>query len=165
MYKIMYKISTSKNNTYGFYGRENTDGTITEYSYGSEDDVKEAAKKIVKDYGLENIKIVDDKDYYLQLIYGEEPSPTQILYSVNFSTENSGITIEKPFITDIVVNGTASTNISFETEPKSFHFIIDNVDYSSGIPDWIIYSPVNNLKGTSTVTNITKNHDIKIVLD
>lgn len=71
MYKIMTKLHTSAENIYAFYMVTNDKEEIVEYSVETPEEAAEQALEILKQVGYADLRIVDDKSYYLDLIYGK----------------------------------------------------------------------------------------------
>lgn len=152
MYKLMYRVRhIDMDNVFAFWGAKMEDGTVVEYVYETEEAVKQAGRQLAKIVGTDDIRIVQDEDYYLKLIYGLKPTPEPQIYSVIFSG------LEHPEeITDIV----AGTNISTEYVKglDDYHFVI-NGEEVLGLPEWMDLQD-----GILTLNSINQNYDIQIVL-
>lgn len=152
MYKLMYRVRhVDMDNVFAFWGAKMENGTVVEYVYETEEAVKQAGRQLAKKVGTDDIRVVQDENYYLKLIYGLEPTPEPQTYSVIFSG------LEHPEeITDIV----AGTNISTEYVKglDDYHFII-NGEEVLGLPEWMELQD-----GILTLNSINQNYDIQIVL-
>ena len=152
MYKLMYRVrATAAPNVFAFWGEKMEDGTVVEYVYETEKAVKEAGRLLAKKVGTDDIRVVQDEDYYLKLIYGIEPTPEPQTYSVIFSG------LEHPEeITDIM----AGSNISTEYVKglDDYHFVINGVEVL-GLPEWMELQD-----GILTLNCINQNYDIQIIL-
>lgn len=152
MYKLMYRVrTTAAPNIFAFWGEKMEDGTVIEYAYETEEAVKEAGRLLAKKVGTDDIRVVQDEDYYLKLIYGLKPTLEPQTYSVIFSG------LEHPEeITDIVAGASISTE--YVKGLDNYHFII-NGEEELGLPEWMDLQ-----EGILTLNNINQNYDIQIIL-
>ena len=152
MYKLMYRVRTAAApNVFAFWGEKMEDGTVVEYVYETEKAVKEAGRLLAKKVGTDDIRVVQDEDYYLKLIYGIEPTPEPRTYSVIFSG------LEHPEeITDIVAGANISTE--YVKGLDDYHFVINGVEVL-GLPEWMDLQD-----GILTLNCINQNYDIQIIL-
>ena len=152
MYKLMYRVKTAAApNVFAFWGEKMEDGTVVEYSYNTEDAVKEAGRLLAKKVGTDDIRVIQDEDYYLKLIYGMEPTTEPQTYSVIFSG------LEHPEeITDILAGASISTE--YVKGLDDYHFVI-NGEEVLGLPEWMDLQD-----GILTLNCINQNYDIQIIL-
>ena len=148
----MYRVRTVvAPNIFAFWGEKMEDGTVIEYTYETEEAVKEAARLLAKKVGTNDIRVIQDEDYYLKLIYGLKPIPEPQTYSVIFSG------LEYPEeITDIVAGANISTE--YVKGLDDYHFVI-NGEEVLGLPEWMELQD-----GILTLNNINQNYDIQIIL-
>lgn len=152
MYKLMYRVRTvAAPNVFAFWGEKMEDGTVVEYVYETEKAVKEAGRLLAKKVGTDDIRVVQDEDYYLKLIYGIEPTPEPQTYSVIFSGLEH---LEE--ITDIAAGANISTE--YVKGLDDYHFVINGVEVL-GLPEWMELQD-----GILTLNCINQNYDIQIIL-
>lgn len=166
MYKVMTKLHTRKENVYAFYTVANDEGEQIEYEAETPEEAAETAISLLGRVGYEDLRIVDDKSYYIDLIYGKRPQPGPQFYTLQY-VNISGYTPEQTIIENIEEGTTVSSLITF-TFPEfitSFHLIVDGVEYSEGNPDWIEFSEIIEGQVTITYYNINQDHEIQIVID
>ena len=153
MYKLMYKIRTmAAPNVFAFWGEKLEDGTVIEYVYETEEDVKKAGRQLAKKIGTDDIRIVRDEDYYLKLIYGMEPTPEPDTYSIILTGLDKTETIE-----NIAANSSVSTDYIQDLE--NFHIIINGENMSNGLPEWVVIE-----NGIMTINYINQNYTFEIIL-
>lgn len=152
MYKLMYRVKTvAAPNVFAFWGEKMEDGTVIEYAYETEEAVKEAGRLLAKKVGTDDIRVIQDEDYYLKLIYGIAPTPEPQTYSVIFSG------LEHPEeITDIMAGANISTE--YVKGLDDYHFVINGVE-ALGLPEWMELQD-----GILTLNCINQNYDIQIIL-
>lgn len=218
MYKIMTKLHTMKENVFAFHMVTNDNEEVVEYSVKTKDEAAEKALELLGRVGYEDLRIVDDKSYYLDLVYGRKPIPEENLYKLTIESpyffhaelaykgdetpepiepeqptdpedfdamaylldrnykedENvaggSGVPEEKPennilVVNDIRLNETVSVNISWDTPIQSYHFVINDVEYKTGLPKWITYEEYNKTSGRLTFNGITRDYYIEVIVD
>lgn len=164
MYKIMTKLHTSAENIYAFYMVTNDKEEIVEYSVETPEEAAEQALEILKQVGYADLRIVDDKSYYLDLIYGKKPEPVENTYTLEIKCP-AGMTADPSFIDEIKENATVQSTIEFDSSIISFHLIIDGKEYKTGLPKWISYESLSDTKGVFTFSGITRDHVIEIEVD
>lgn len=153
MYKLMYRIRTmAAPNVFAFWGEKLEDGTVIEYVYETEEEVKKAGRQLAKKVGTDDIRIVRDEDYYLKLIYGMEPTPEPDTYSVILTGLEETETIE-----NIIANSSVSTDYIKDLE--NFHIVINGEDMSNGLPEWVVIE-----NGIMTINYINQNYTFEIIL-
>lgn len=160
----MTRLHTAAENIYAFYMVTNDKGEIVEYSVGSPEEAAEQALEVLKEVGYADLRIVDDKSYYLDLIYGNKPLPAPNKYILKFE-KTEGVEIEKEIIEDIEENATVRVKLTFTEAVQAFHLIIDGKEYKTGMPKWITYSALKDTEGILVLSGITRDHDIEIKLD
>ena len=152
MYKLMYRVRHADvDNVFAFWGAKMEDGTVVEYVYETEEAVKQAGRQLAKKVGTDDIRVIQDEDYYLQLIYGLKPTPEPQTYSVIFS----GLEHSEE-ITDIVAGANVSTE--YVKGLDDYHFVI-NGEEVLGLPEWMDLQD-----GILTLNCINQNYDIQIIL-
>ena len=67
MYKILTKLHTKYNGAYCFHLVKNEDGAIVEYATDNIDEAKEMALTVLKQVGYNDVRIVEDKPYYIEI--------------------------------------------------------------------------------------------------
>lgn len=67
MYKILTRMHTKRDGIYRFYMVEDSDGRFVEYSTDSLDEVRDTALMLLKQVGYLDLKIVEDKPYYVEI--------------------------------------------------------------------------------------------------
>lgn len=164
MYKILTKLHTSTENIYALHTIKDEDGNVIEYEAETGAEAAEEALKLLGRIGYEDLRIMDDQSYYLDLIYGQKPEPPEEKYTIQFIYPE-GVACEPEIITDILYNSSVSATIAFTVAPLSFHLIVDGEDMTTGLPDWIVYNSINETVGTLTFVKVTANHTIEIVVD
>lgn len=164
MYKIMTKLHTSAENIFAFYMVSNDNNEITEYAVATPEEAAEQALEILKQVGYADLRIVDDKSYYLDLIYGNRPEPKVNKYTLKVSGPES-LTIDPEPIEDIEENSTVQVKLTFANPVESFHLIIDDKEYKTGLPKWVNYQSLSDEEGILTFTGITRDHIVEIEID
>lgn len=153
MYKLMYRIRTmAAPNVFAFWGEKLEDGTVIEYVYETEEEVKKAGRQLAKKIGTDDIRIVRDEDYYLKLIYGMEPTPEPDTYSIILTGLDKIETIE-----NIIANSSVSTDYIKDLE--NFHIVINGEAMINGLPEWVVIE-----NGIMTINYINQNYTFEIIL-
>ena len=112
MYKIMTKLHTSRENVFAFHMVTNDRDEIVEYAVGTPEEAAITALELLGRVGYEDLRIVDDKSYYLDLIYGKKPIPEPNLYVLTY--ENiEGYAPDAEKIENIEEGATVSSLITF----------------------------------------------------
>lgn len=164
MYKIMTKLHTAAENIYAFYMVTNDNGEVIEYSVATPEEAAEQALEILKQVGYADLRIIDDKSYYMDLIYGVKPLP--IVNKYVLAVKGPGeITIDPETIEDIEENATVQVKVKFTTPVEAFHLIIDDKEYKTGMPKWITYQSLTEAEGILTFSGITRDHVVEIEID
>jgi len=164
MYKIMTKLHTFKENVFAFHMCPNDRGEIVEYGVLTPEEAATTALELLGKVGYEDLRIVDDKSYYLELIYGKKPIPEPNLYILEY-VNIEGYTPDKVKIEDIEEGATVSSLITFDTAVDSFHLIVDDKEYKTGNPAWITFDVLSDTEVKITYTGITRDHTVEIVID
>lgn len=164
MYKILTKLHTSTENIYALHTVKDEDGNMIEYEAETGIEAAQEALKLLGQIGYEDLRIVNDESYYLDLIYGQKPEDPEEKYTIQFIYPD-GVACEPEIISNILYNSTVSATIAFSVAPLSFHLIVDGEDMSAGLPDWIVYNSINGTAGTITFEKVVANHTIEIVVD
>lgn len=160
MYKLMYRIKNSAPNVFAFWGEKQKDGVVKVYEFDNEDDVKKAGRQLAKLVGTDDIRVVQDEDYYLKLIYGTQPTPVPNTYEVTF-TGNENIIVQPEVISNIEKGASVSAELTFTTDIKQFHLKVNGEEFTQGWPEWVQY---DDTTGILTLQNIQQNYDIQIEL-
>jgi len=164
MYKIMTKLHTSRENVFAFHMVTNDRDEIVEYGVLTPEEAAITALELLGRVGYEDLRIVDDKSYYIELIYGKKPIPEPNLYVLTY--ENiQGYIPDREKIEDIEEGATVSSLITFDTAVDSFHLIVDDKEYKTGNPAWITFDALSSTEVKITYTGITRDHRVEIVID
>lgn len=166
MYKVMTKLHTRKENVYAFHMVEDENGEKVEYEAKTPEEAAETAISLLGRVGYEDLRIVDDKSYYIDLIYGEKPGPGPRYYTIRYMNIED-YEPDQEVIRHIEPGATVESMITF-LRPElmaSFHLIVDGVEYPDGNPDWISFEPITDTDVLIIYSNITSNHDVEIVID
>jgi hypothetical protein len=164
MYKIMTKLHTSRENVFAFHMGPNDQGEIVEYGVLTPTEAAAKALELLGKVGYEDLRIVDDKSYYLDLVYGKKPVPEPNLYVLNY--ENiKGYTPDKEVIENIEEGATVSSLITFDSEVIAFHLIVDGKEYKTGNPAWIDFEELSSSEVKIIYSGITRDHTVEIVID
>lgn len=158
MYKLMYRVLNAAPNVFAFWGEKLEDGTVVEYVFETEEEVKKGGRQLAKIVGTDDIRAVLDEDYYLKLIYGTIPTPVPETYEITLTGDGT-FTIEPEVLSNIPAGGSGSAALIFAEEPEAFHLIINGEEMKDGLPSWIDWS--NNIL---TFNNINQSYDIQIIL-
>lgn len=164
MYKIMTKLHTVADSIYSFYMTKNDKEETIEYGVSTEKEAAEKALELLEKVGYADLRIIDDKPYYLDLIYGAKPIPAPNLYTFEMVVPEK-CSVDKEIIENIEENSTVKVNISFEEEIDTFHLIIDEKEYKTGLPIWVTYENIDKLNGTLVFNGITRDHKVELVID
>lgn len=163
MYKIMTKLHTTRENVFAFHMVYNDNNDLVEYAVNTPEEAAEEALKLLGRVGYEDLRIVNDDPYYLELIRGLKPTPEPNYYTLIVKGE--GVEVYKETTTDIVENSTVTVKVSFDAPVFTFHLIIDGEEYKDGNPDWVSYEEISETQGEYTFTGITSDHEVIIVID
>lgn len=191
MYKIMTKLHTSKENVFGFHMVTNDNEEKVEYQVKTKEEAAETALDLLGRVGYEDLRIVDDQSYYLDLIYGKKPIPEENLYTLTIvgpSVLHAELKYDEPNVISysmgegnsigevintsavlkvegIKENETVSTRISFDIPVQSFHLVINDKEYKTGLPKWISYEEENKNTGILSFHGITRDYIIEVIID
>lgn len=164
MYKIMTKLHTSRENVFAFHMTTNDQGETIEYGVLTPEEAAITALELLGRVGYEDLRIVDDKSYYLDLIYGKKPIPEPNLYVLTY--ENiEGYTPDAEVIDNIEEGATVSSLITFNSAVTAFHLIVDGKEYKTGNPTWITFEEISDTEVKVTYSGITRDHTVEIVID
>lgn len=164
MYKIMTKLHTSRENVFAFHMTTNDQGETIEYGVLTPEEAAITALELLGRVGYEDLRIVDDKSYYLDLIYGKKPIPEPNLYVLTY--ENiEGYTPDAEVIDNIEEGATVSSLITFNGAVTAFHLIVDGKEYKTGNPTWITFEEISDTEVKVTYSGITRDHTVEIVID
>ena len=178
MYKIMTKLHTAAENIFGFHMVENDKEEKVEYQVKTREEAAETALELLGKVGYDDLRIVDDQSYYLDLIYGKKPIPVENLYNLTL-TGPDGFLVEAAYDEEIEIldegktlkasnireNESISANISFSKDIQSFHLVINDKEYKTGMPNWIIYESIDDSTGKITFNGITRDYKIEVIID
>ena len=67
MYKILTKLNTKHSGAYCFYLTKDADGAVVEYATDSIDEAKSMALEVLKQVGYDEVRVVDDKPFYIEI--------------------------------------------------------------------------------------------------
>jgi len=164
MYKIMTKLHTMRENVFAFHMTVNDQDEVIEYGVLTPEEAAETAIQLLGKVGYEDLRIVDDKSYYIDLIYGKRPVPEPNLYKIVYENIN-GYVPELEIIDNIEEGATVSSLITFNAAPESFHLIVDDKEYKTGNPRWINYEIISDTEVKIIYSGITRDHRVEIVID
>ena len=164
MYKIMTKLHTFKENVFAFHMVPNDRGEIVEYGVLTPEEAAITALELLGRVGYEDLRIVDDKSYYIELVYGKKPIPEPNLYTITYENIKDYVP-DKEKIENIEEGATVSSLITFDNAVDSFHLIVDDKEYKTGNPAWIQFEVLSNTEVKITYTGITRDHTVEIVID
>lgn len=165
MYKVMTKLHTGGNkNVFRFHMVTNDLGQTVEYAVNSLDEAAETALELLRKVGYDDLRIVDDKPYYLDLIYGVKPIPEPNLYTLEMICPKE-VSAEPMKIEGIEENETVKVKLTWVGKMTAFHLIIDEKEYKTGLPKWISYEEISNTEGYLIFSGITRDHVIEIEVD
>lgn len=163
MYKIMTKLHTTRDNIFAFHMVYNDNDELVEYAVDTPEEAANEALKLLGRVGYEDLRIVNDDPYYLELVYGVKPMPEPKLYTLIVKGE--GVEVTEECTKDIEENSTATVKVSFNAPVFTFHLMIDGVEYNDGLPKWITYDEVSESQGELIFSGITSDHEVVIVID
>ena len=164
MYKILTKLHTVTDNVWRFHMVENDEGEEVEYQVATPKAAAEQALTLLGRVGYEDLRIVDDQSYYLDLIYGKKPPVIENYYTITY--ENiEGYEPDREVIERIPEGATVSSIITFNPLATQFHLIVDDKEYKTGNPNWITFGLDAEGNTTITYSGITRDHTVEIVID
>lgn len=73
MYKILTKLHTSKPGVFHIHMVKNADGEWVEYQAETKDEVELEALKLLKHIGCDDLRVIVEEPYYVDLQYEEDP--------------------------------------------------------------------------------------------
>lgn len=166
MYKIMTKLHTMRENVFAFHMTVNDKGERIEYGVLTPEEAAEKALELLGRVGYEDLRVVDDKSYYIDFIYGKKPVPEPNLYKITY-VNIKGYTPDYEVIDNIEEGATVSSIITFENpEVKdAFHLIVDEKEYKTGNPKWINYEIIDEDKVKIIYSGITRDHTVEVIID
>ncbi len=167
MYKIMTKLHTMRENVFAFHmvPTDKDEDTLVEYKVATPEEAKEMALTLLGRVGYEDLRIVDDKSYYLDLLWGKKPDPAQNLYKLVFINNTEGYTADPYNKSDIEEEETVKVLIQFASKPESFHLVLDGKEYKTGIPKWIKYEDIDDTSCYLYFNGITRDHEVELIID
>lgn len=164
MYKIMTKLHTLANNVWRFEMVTNDKEEIVEYASMSKDEAAEKALELLGRVGYDDLRILDDQSYYLDLIYGKKPIPEPNLYVLTY--ENiEGYEPDLEVIENIEEGATVVSTLIFDKATYQFHLIVDGKEYKTGNPAWINYEIISDTEVKISYSGITRDHTVEVVID
>lgn len=113
--------------------------------------------------GYGDIDVAKGADYELELVWGKAPQANEPTYSITFINHENGY-FELPLISGIKEGGSVTNKITILQGYSAFHFLVDGVDCSTGLPNWLEYREVNG-EPLFICKNITEDHIIEICVD
>lgn len=189
----MIKLNTQSPNMYQVL-------TVNGEEYVAEtlEEVKEKAKEILTYVGSNDVKIIDDKEYYVKvtdyfneaidykdverleqlltscgsgkvtlsnvgdyettIVWGKRPAVTPDRYNVEVNATD-GIVVEP--CSRVVEKGlSASFNITLGEGISSFHIIVNDEEFTTGLPDYIKYAD-----GILTIEDIHNDLVVMLIQD
>ena len=166
MYKVMTKLHTRKENVFAFHMTTNDQGEIVEYGVLTPEEAAEKALELLGRVGYEDLRVVDDKSYYIDFIYGKKPIPEPNLYKITY-VNIEGYTPDAEVIDNIEEGATVSSIITFENPEAmdAFHLIVDDKEYKTGNPKWINYEILSENQVKIIYSGITRDHTVEVIID
>lgn len=164
MYKIMYRVLTEQPNIFAFWGYKDEEDNFIVYEYERESEVKEAAKKLIEKVGVGDVRIVLDEDYYLKIIMGIKPEPIEHTFDIQLSG-SSDVIIEPNSFENVEKGSTLVSSLTFKVPVQQFHLLVDGAETDLGVLDWISYKSIDATHGELTLSDITKDHTIVVIID
>ena len=58
-----------------------------------------------------------------------------------------------------------SAKINFNPAIQSFHLVINDKEYKTGLPSWIVYESIDDNSGKITFNGITRDYTIEVIID
>ena len=101
MYKILTKLHTSTENIYALHTVKDEDDNMIEYEAETGTEAAQEALKLLGQIGYEDLRIVNDESYYLDLIYGQKPEDPEEKYTIQFIYPD-GVACEPEIISNIL---------------------------------------------------------------
>lgn len=164
MYKILTKLHTVADNVWRFEMITNDKDEVVEYASMSKDEAAAKALELLGRVGYEDLRIMDDQSYYLDLIYGKKPIPEPNLYILTY--ENiSGYAPDLEVIDNIEEGATVVSTLIFDEPTLQFHLIVDGKEYKTGNPAWINYEIISDTEVKISYSGITRDHTVEVVID
>lgn len=168
MYRLLIKLDLLKDNAYRLYTVTNDKGEIVPYGA---DDLKLAqneAMKLLANWGYNELKIINDGPYYINIEDGEEPKEPEILHNITIVCDKNNKTncsIIPNLISDIKLNASVTSQVVFDDNIPKFHFRINGEDTINGLPEWIKIEILNKQEIKLYFNGITEDYIIEIVED
>ena len=66
---------------------------------------------------------------------------------------------------NIKENESISAKINFNPAIQSFHLVINDKEYKTGLPTWIVYESIDDNSGKITFNGITRDYTIEVIID
>lgn len=168
MYRILTKLHTIAENIYAMHTVVNDEGEKVAYGVASLEEAQDMAKKLLGRVGYEDLRIINDGPFYIEVKDGVEPQEPQSFYSINIIMDEDNeveCTATPALIEDIVENSSVNTGLVFGDLIPSFHLIINGVESTAGLPEWIDFKPLSATTGILYFNGVTDNYTIEIVID
>lgn len=166
MYKIMTKLHTMRENVFAFHMTTNDKDEIVEYGVLTPEEAADKATELLGKVGYEDLRVVDDKSYYIDFIYGKKPGYEPNLYKITYVNIKN---YEPDFevIDNIEEGATVSSIITFDNPAAvdAFHLIVDEKEYKTGNPKWINYETLSDDQVKITYSGITRDHTVEVIID
>lgn len=164
MYRILTKLHTVADNVWAFHTVLNKEEEKELYGTEAYEDAQAMAEELLGRIGYEDIKIVNDGPFYVSVVEGEKPVPEIPTYKIEM-LEVEGCVITPALIENIKEGDSANVGLTFEGIVPSFHLIINEEEYSEGLPSWIEFKALSATTGILYFNNIDKDYLIQIVVD
>jgi hypothetical protein len=155
-----------RENVFAFHMTINDQGERVEYGVLTPEEAAEKALELLGRVGYEDLRVVDDKSYYIDFIYGKRPVPEPNLYKIVY-VNIKGYTPDQEIIDNIEEGATVSSIITFENPEAmdAFHLIVDEKEYKTGNPKWINYDVISDNQVKITYSGITRDHTVEVIID
>ena len=128
----------------------------------TDEDVQEALDLLSR-VGYDDLDLLNEASYDVEFHWGNRPEEEPEKYSLNF--EGDGVSFKEDYIDGILAGESRDNKITFEEKPDAFHLKINGEECSEGIPEWITYEVIDDCNGILTISNITQNYVIEVVID
>lgn len=168
MYRLLVKLNTIKNNIYYLHTVINDKGENVPYGVKELESAQQEAKKLLGEVGYNNLKIINDGPYYIEIQDGEEPQEPKALYTLSIlSNENNktNCSITPESIENIEENSSVNVGLVFDGIIPNFHLNINGEETEQGLPEWIEFKALSANEGILYFNGITNDYVIEIVED
>lgn len=151
MYKIMTKLHTQEESVYRYYMIYDEDNKLIEYATDDLDEVVETALELLRKVGYKDLRIVEDKPYYIEVEKTSDPGVTPL--DIKTATELLGIVGYDDLSLNHDANYDLIWNWGERPQPIEDTYILAFINDLKGV--WT-YSEINEIKaGESRINSLT----------